>query len=300
MKKKIVILASYFCGWNGGVDLISYFLKAISYKKNAYHVYIFIPNNNLISFLKKTIFPVYQFLRFFVLRKKINSYNWKYKKGSDLIEQFVLDNVKSKNVNIIYTDFFNEKKSILKIDPDIIFPVLSNNYDKTKAIGYIFDLQHEYFPEFFSKEIIDQRRRELDNLSNLDFFIVNSKKTKKDLIKFHKTFKKKNILSVPFTPNIQKKFLLQKVNISNYYNSNNKYFIICNQFWRHKNHLLVLKVFEKYIERGGVNNLILTGDIDYVKDHNYIKKIKVLLKKKYLLIESSTQEILKKNIKLNY
>lgn len=307
MKKKIVILASFFCGWNGGVDLISYFLKAINYKKNNYYVYIFIPNNNLISFLKKTIFPVYQFLRFFILRQKINSYNWKYKKGSDLIEKYVLDNFKSNNINIIYTDFSNEKKNILKLDPDIIFPALSDNYDKTKAIGYIFDLQHEYFPEFFSKEIIYQRRKEIDSLSNLDFFIVNSKKTKTDLIKFHKVFKKKKILSVPFTPNIQKKFLFKKINISNYYNSDNKYFIICNQFWRHKNHFLVLKVFEKYIKSGGVNNLILTGDINYIKDHNHIKKIKVSLKKKLFVdrvfytgnIEKKYQiELLKNSIAL--
>ena len=31
MKKKVVILTSYFCGWNGGIDLICYFLKAINY-----------------------------------------------------------------------------------------------------------------------------------------------------------------------------------------------------------------------------------------------------------------------------
>jgi glycosyltransferase involved in cell wall biosynthesis len=280
VKKKIVILTSFFCGWNGGVDLISYFIKAISFSSKKYSIYIFIPKNNFVSNSKRYLFPLFQSINFLFTGKKNLTYEWKYKKGSDLIEKYVLDNLKSNNINIIYTDFLNEKKSISKIDPDIIFPVISDNYDKTKAIGYIFDLQHEYFPDFFSKKIIHQRRKELDTLSNLDCFIVNSKKTKKDLIKFHKTFKKKNILSVPFTPNIQKKFLFQTVNISNYYNSNNRYFIICNQFWRHKNHLPVLKVFEKYIKRGGVNNLILTGDIDFVKDHNYIKKTKVLLKKK--------------------
>ena len=62
------------------------------------------------------------------------------------------------------------KKNINKIKPDIIFPVLNDDYEPNKGIGYIFDLQHEYLPDNFSKLIIKQRRSQIENLSKLNFF----------------------------------------------------------------------------------------------------------------------------------
>ena len=277
MKKKIVILTSFFCGWNGGVDLICYFLKAICLKSKKYSIYIFIPKNNFVSNFKKLLSPIFKFLNFIFLGKRNLNFEWKYKRGSESIEKFVLENLKKKNIKIVYVDYINEKRDIKKINPDIIFPVLDNQYNKTKAIGYIFDLQHEYFKENFSKQIINQRRYELNKLSKLDNFFVNSKKTRDDLVKFHKNFKDKKISVIPFTPNIQKKFLSQKINYQKFYRSNNKYFIICNQFWKHKNHLYALKTFEEYIKRKGKYNLILTGDINNVKNVDYINKIKKYL-----------------------
>jgi glycosyltransferase involved in cell wall biosynthesis len=277
VKKKIVILTSFFCGWNGGVDLICYFLKAINFNSKKYSIYIFIPKKNFLSNLKRYLFPLFQFFIFLKNRKIKTIYEWKYKKGSDSVEKYILENLNNKNINIKYVDFINEKKLIKKIDPDIIFPVLNSDYDKTKAIGYIFDFQHEYFKKNFSKKIISQRRSEINNLSKLDLFFVNSKNTKNDLVKFHKNFRNKTVKVIPFTPNIQKKFLFQNLDYKKYYKSNTKYFIICNQFWKHKNHYLALKVFEEYIKKNGKYNLILTGDLNYVKDLDYIKIIKSYL-----------------------
>jgi len=279
VRKKIVILTSFFCGWNGGVDLICYFLKAISLNSNKFSIYILIPSKNFYSNLKKILFPIFQFFQFLMTGKKNLIYEWKYKNGSENIEKYILENLSKKNIFIKHVDYINENKIIKKIDPDIIFPVLNGNYNKSKAIGYIFDLQHEYFKKNFSKKIISQRRSAIKNLSKLDLFFVNSKKTKYDILKFNKNFKNKNILVIPFSPNIAKKFLFQKLNYKKFYKAKKKYFIICNQFWKHKNHLLTLKIFKKYLENNGKYNLVLTGDINYVKDQNYIKEIKNYLNK---------------------
>ncbi len=278
MKKKVVILTSYFCGWNGGIDLICYFLKAINYKKNNFIFYIFIPKRNLKSNFKKFFFPFLQVIKYISSLNNNLNFEWKYKKGSNAIEKYVINNINMKNIKIIYTDFLDEKKNIKKIKPDIIFPVLNDDYESNKGIGYIFDLQHEYLPDNFSKLIINHRRRQIENLSKLNFFLVNSKKTKNDIIKFHKTYQKKKIMIVPFTPNIQKKFLIQNIDISNFYNSSKNYFITCNGLWKHKNHIMLLDAFKQYLKKNGKYNLILTGDSNNVKDRSYIKKIRLRLK----------------------
>ena len=85
--------------------------------------------------------------------------------------------------------------------------------------------------------------------------------------------KEKKVKVVPFSPFIQKKYLLGNTVISKVYNFKKKFFIVCNQFWMHKNHLHVLNLFEKYIENKGENNLIFTGDLNYERYKGYLNKL---------------------------
>ena len=277
MKTKILILTSYFCGWNGGIDLINYFIKSISKKKDI-ELIICIPKKNFISETKKITFPIFQVLKSLINLDFKRGFYWKFHKGANQVEKFVWENLKDTNYKISYVDFINEKKIINTIKPDVVFPVLEP-FDINTNIGYIFDFQHEYYPKNFSKKHVVLRRREIDKLSKLNYFIVNSHETKKDLLKFHPKFKRKRkkVKVVPFSPFIQKKYLLGNTVISKVYNFKKKFFIICNQFWMHKNHLHVLNLFEKYIENKGENNLIFTGDIKKEEQIYLLKKSSALI-----------------------
>ena len=270
MKTKILILTSYFCG---GIDLINYFIKSILKKKDI-ELIICIPKKNFISETKKITFPIFQVLKSLINLDFKRGFYWKFHKGANQVEKFVWENLKDTNYKISYVDFINEKKIINTIKPDVVFPVLEP-FDINTNIGYIFDFQHEYYPKNFSKKHVVLRRREIDKLSKLNYFIVNSHETKKDLLKFHPKFKRKRkkVKVVPFSPFIQKKYLLGNTVISKVYNFKKKFFIVCNQFWMHKNHLHVLNLFEKYIENKGENNLIFTGDLNYERYKGYLNKL---------------------------
>tara|TARA_B100000963_G_scaffold233086_1_gene203570 strand:- start:2324 stop:3529 length:1206 start_codon:yes stop_codon:yes gene_type:complete len=271
VKTKIVILTSYFCGWNGGIDLINFFIKSIS-KNKEYDLIICIPKNNFKSEVKKTFFPILQIFKSILSLDFKRDFYWKFHKGADQVEKFLLKNLKDKTYKIKYIDFTDEIDFIEQVKPEIVFPILKC-HDINTNVGYIFDFQHEYYPKNFSKKHVLLRRKEVSELSKLKYFIVNSKQTKRDLLKFHSEFKRKKIRVVPFTPFMQKKYFLGDFNTSKIYSSKTGFFIICNQFWKHKNHLHIIKLFKKYFKNGGKNNLILTGDITYERFKDYIAEL---------------------------
>ena len=58
----------------------------------------------------------------------------------------------------------------------------------------------------------------------------------------------------------------------------NEFFIVCNKFWKHKNHKVVLEAFRVYKKKGGRKNLIFTGDKNDYKSKDVLHKIE-----KYIL-----------------
>ncbi len=283
MKKKIVILTSYFCSWNGGVDLINYFLSAISKmddEKN-FQIYVIIPKNNPKSFLKRIFYPFFQILRSIIKFKIQKNFFWKIHKGANDIENYILNylNTSKIKLKIIYKDFVDEHKIIKKISPDLIMPVVINNQNYVNSVGYVFDFQHEYLPEFFSTGEIEFRRNQIKQTLNSSRILVNSINTKNDIIKFYKNIDKNKINVVPFSPYLDEKILDEIIKNKFSKITSNNYFLISNQFWKHKNHTLAIKAFRDYLEEGGKNDLVITGEY---KDHRfpkYINEIKQLISK---------------------
>ncbi len=256
--------AAYFCAWDGGVKLIKTTLDSlISYDKKKYFTYeLLIPDHNVISFGKR----LYNIIKFFLVglaKGKIIIQDWKFHTSARELRKYFKG---KKNLAIVGVDYVNERKFL---DKGINLLSMNLKYYRNK-IGYIFDFQHKYLPQFFSYEQKKFRKIFFKNiLDSNDYIIVNSKKTKKDILKFYKNIKTK-IFVLPFAP-----YLDFNIDILEKKKNLNKYFIISNQFWPHKNYETAINAMKFFKD----NNceLIITGNVDLKKNYKYFNKIKNLV-----------------------
>lgn len=264
LKKKIIFPTAYFCSWNGGTKLIKMCIDSILYydRKKSFDYIILVPDRNYISILKRIYFIIKNFIKG-LFKFKINYIEWPYHNGAKEIRRSFSN---KKNVKILGVDYRNEEKYTNNYDVNFLSMHLSS---KGKKIGYIFDFQHKYLKKFFSKKQRKDRNILFNKIvKNNKLIIVNSNQAKNDAFKFIR--RKANIIVLPFLPfldfnlsDIKKKII------------KDKYFIICNQFWSHKNFETAINAF-KYLKDLNLK-LIITGQLSN-KNLSYYYSLKKLIK----------------------
>ncbi|MGB8489509.1 MAG: hypothetical protein WCE64_00475, partial [Bacteroidales bacterium] len=135
-------------------------------------------------------------------------------------------------------------KILKEYDLDGLFPM--HNYpvrtrSKTKLVSWYADLQHEYYPEFFTKlRLIKRTARIKLILKNSDDLVVSSKAVEDDFKKFFKLRKGLKIHIFHFASVINDISGLKIEDLKLKYKLPKKYFMVSNQFHKHKNHKVIL------------------------------------------------------------
>lgn len=147
------------------------------------------------------------------------------------------------------------------------------------AISWIPDFQELSYPEFFSEKELRIRlknRREL--LKHSSCVILSSYAAKQDLVKVEDIQNKKiEILHfVADVPNYDEINCRDKI-ISKY-GIYNKYFIVPNQFWLHKNHVIVIEALNILKKNGIKIQVVATGNTHDHRHPDHFKNILDLLK----------------------
>ena len=177
---------------------------------------------------------------------------------------------------------FSNQKEYDYYNPEIILPVLNFFKNKIfKSIGYIYDLQHRDIPKYFSQKEKQRRNLEFCNIIKYnEKFFVNSNFVKRGVLKNFNTTKN-DIFKIPFLPYIIDEVKNINIDLKRKYGIYQNYFIICNRFWKHKNHDIVFEAFSKFIISKKNYQLVCTGDISDTRDPNYFgylnKKYKTLI-----------------------
>lgn len=126
---------------------------------------------------------------------------------------------------------------------DMVYDVVGNLYYTQlleNKVHWIPDFQEDYYPNFFSKEMIRRRKISQEYMAkNQSKIVFSSENAKEDFLRLYPEHNSK-LYIVKFAvshpplndgnfPNIQKKYSLPA-----------SYFLCSNQFWRHKNHMVIL------------------------------------------------------------
>src|SRR5258708_11216862 len=145
---------------------------------------------------------------------------------------------------------------------DVLLPLLDvPRWEvKPKLIGWIPDLQHVHLPEFFSEPELQKRNATLRRLSEQAALVMlSSQAARKDFVSFApQSEKKARVLSFPsllaFEP------LSENPESSRLkFNLPEKFALVANQFWAHKNHQVVVSAAAQLRDGGIAVPIVMTG-----------------------------------------
>jgi glycosyltransferase involved in cell wall biosynthesis len=259
---RLGVIFNFSPQWMGGVIYVINLVKTLNSLEDEDKPEIFLfYSHDLTRFLDEFKYPY------------LNKIEWSF-------PSVVKGNMKSLLLrkNVFYDDLIN-KYSLNALYPAKNFPI--KNRTKAKVIAWYADLQHKYYPEFFSRVTIFHRNLRLYfMLRNASDLVVSSQAVKDDFFKFYKLRDELKLHVFHFT-SVNDDY--QDINIDDLrtkYNLPEKYYLVSNQFHKHKNHKVLLLAVAKLKEAGIKKHLVITGKFPKASDSPYLAEL-------YRIIENS-------------
>lgn len=149
---------------------------------------------------------------------------------------------------------------------DFAYPYATSLHWKRsfRSAAWIPDCQHKHLSHFFTEQEIRGRDRGFASIANHASVIVFSSKTAEaDFRKFFKATYKSEILSPRIYP-VPEWYEVNPAETQELYHLPERFFLISNQFWQHKNHLLVFNALKLLNESAIHASVVCTGGLhDY-------------------------------------
>lgn len=163
---------------------------------------------------------------------------------------------------------------------DVLLPMISPpTKPSVPWVGYLFDCQHKHFPDFFSEEEITHRNIAFAELLRKGTVVFsNAKAVIADLQKFFPDHNAE-LFSLPFAPLIREEELTAVIRDSHTFRGNVTdgvpYFIVCNQFWVHKDHGTVIRAFAKFLQDPTQQHwrLVCTGSTEDYRAQSHFSEL---------------------------
>jgi glycosyltransferase involved in cell wall biosynthesis len=212
------------------------------------------------------------------------------------LEKYVLD-LNFKNVTFIEWEFPELKKGFLKsifksknlftdsivsgYSPDVIFPLqnfpVKSAYTATEVCWYA-DLQHKYYPEFFSRiKRLERDLRIYFILKNAKHIVVSSHDVKNDFYKFFKIPDTVNFHIYHFVSIIEGLLEIPISTLLDKYKLPIKYFMVSNQFHKHKNHKVIFEAIAQLKARGVNIHVAISGRFPSEPNSPYLQELHDLI-----------------------
>jgi glycosyltransferase involved in cell wall biosynthesis len=267
-RKRVGLVYSYNEKWVAGSYYILNIIHALNKIGDQKKPEIILLTDSKETFEKiklETQYPYLQFYKFPFIAK----YN-------------LLEKVLNKMSRVTFgTQLINKKPKFPKLE--FLYPNEIQGFpDYVKKINWIPDFQEDYLPQFFSEEEVNRRKEYQKNiLVKSDVVVFSSRDAKNDFERLYPKSKTK-LFVLPFAVT-HPDFSNEKIDdLLIKYNLPKIYFLVPNQFWVHKNHIIILKAVKNLIEKGIDIKVAFTGknhdfrNIDYFKYlQNYIKDNKL-------------------------
>lgn len=164
---------------------------------------------------------------------------------------------------------------------DVLYPAWDfpvKNRTGVKIVAWYADLQHKYYPEFFSRLNIVQRNIRLKlMLRNADDLVVSSEAVKSDFLRFYRVRKEMNIHIYHFVSILDPLPEETFIEIRKKYDLPENYFLVSNQFHKHKNHKVLLQAMALLKGEGREFHLAITGKFPKATDSPYLAELHELI-----------------------
>ena len=168
-----------------------------------------------------------------------------------------------------------------KYQPDVIFPL--HNYPleskfKPAELCWYADLQHKYYPEFFSRiKIMERNLRIRFILKNAKHIVVSSEAVKDDFFKFFSIPSTVNFHVYHFVSIIEGLPEIPIATLLENYKLPPQYFMVSNQFHKHKNHKVIFEAIAQLKKRGVQVHVAITGRFPSEPSSPYLQELHDLI-----------------------
>lgn len=202
----------------------------------------------------------------------------------------VLSQVPKQNTEIVYLDHkpwlyrlwhrilgdrFSADIKALRLD--VLYPLIawhpSHRHLNCRAIYWIYDLQHKFLPDLFTREERKKRDDTFLQMANHAKEIVFS--SHDSLGHFERFYAQSKAVRHVYN-------FISLIKIDGTAAIPKNYFIVCNQFWPHKNHLVVLKALKILKAQGENPFVVFTGKHDDLQNANYVQDLKKFIAENHL------------------
>jgi len=141
-------------------------------------------------------------------------------------------------------------------------------------LGYLYDVQHRRMPHLFSRRELQMREEHFVSvLRAARAVIVNAHDVAADIARYYPGHHAR-IFVLPFYAAPQRVWLNHGPgNAAGRHAVSRPYFIICNQFWRHKDHTTAFAAFATFAEANRNVDLICTGATSDWRDRHYVPSL---------------------------
>ncbi len=254
-RKKIGILFNFRSVWMGGIIYIINIVKTLSFLDDDEQPEIFLfYNPNLKKFLDEFDYPY------------LNLIEWNFpRKDKGILESWL----KGKNV---FINGILKNYSLDVIYPIHDFPVRTKT--NVKLISWWADLQEKHYPEFFTKKQVFERNiRARLVLKNCDHLVVSSQDVANDFSKYYKIRKGLKMHIFHFVSIIDSAEDMKIDDLRVKYKLPEEYFMVSNQFHKHKNHKVLLLALAKLKKMGIRKHMAFTGKFPDASDSPYMSEL---------------------------
>jgi len=169
-----------------------------------------------------------------------------------------------------------------KQNVDVIYPL--NYYHKdlefinVEKLYWIFDFQHKFLPQFFTKDEIKKRNKAFKEIADKANSVVVSSYTAKNHFYHFYPKSKAKVHVLQFVSIIDENKITDFNSLKEKYNIKTPYYLVSNQFWQHKNHMVVFEAINKLKKQNIEINVVFTGKEYEPRNPDYIVSIKEYIK----------------------
>jgi glycosyltransferase involved in cell wall biosynthesis len=181
---------------------------------------------------------------------------------------------------VIFNEYYTHISKLLRenssFDLDFVYPFFTkkSEYAKTRSAEWIPDFQHKYLPVFFTHKDIKAIDKKFKNIATYArSIILSSESAKSNFCEFFPDQKHK-VKVLPFaTIPSPKWYELNPAEVLEKYKLPERFFLISNQFWQHKNHITVFYALKLLNDQGIHPTVVCTGSLLDHRNKGYTDEI---------------------------
>ena len=267
-RKKIGLLFLYDASWAGGMYYVLNTLKALNVLPDAQkpEVIVFYASPVTRATVEELSYP---YIKFLPLRKRLSLFH-------RVLRQAMM---------LLYGKDYKYNVQYARSTVDFLFPcdyntqyLITGSLSKLRTIYWIPDFQHKHLPHFFTAEEIDARDKSINEIARLNAkLVVSSNDAKNDFVRFYSPHNV-TVQVIPFATVLPRYEQLDIDVLRRKYELGSQYFISPNQFWKHKNHLIILKAVALLKNKGYNYQVVFTGKEQDYRNPDYVESIKQIVK----------------------